>query len=347
MATLRELLSVHRDPDSRTAGRWLIGRERSHVESLPREVEIELTTHDRHPDSLLRPRGDRLGRTGTIQLEIVEQVVRELSAWDDSLIVLGGFGDPLRHPEFAGILKRIRPLSAGQELGGPHGLCVRTRGVDLPDEHIDALIEHGVDVVSVLLDAWSPDLYRQLHSPKCCQTGADLGGVLTGLDRLAERKKSRKVIHPIVVPEFVKARENLHELDDFLDGWLRKLGAVCISGVSVYAGQFADHRVLSMAPPQRQACRRLRSRCLILADGRVTMCDQDFRGLHAIGRIGERSLADIWKKSGKSCAAITGKVATAVTRCARPATNGTGHRYATSNEGNSRSRNTGQEHRAG
>jgi radical SAM protein with 4Fe4S-binding SPASM domain len=33
----------------------------------------------------------------------------------------------------------------------------------------------------------------------------------------------------------------------------------------------------------------------VLADGRVTMCDQDFRGRHTVGRIAEQTLEEIWR----------------------------------------------------
>jgi radical SAM protein with 4Fe4S-binding SPASM domain len=39
----------------------------------------------------------------------------------------------------------------------------------------------------------------------------------------------------------------------------------------------------------------MRSRCLILCDGRVTLCDQDFKGLHTFGNIRESTLAQIWR----------------------------------------------------
>ena len=52
---------------------------------------------------------------------------------------------------------------------------------------------------------------------------------------------------------------------------------------------------MNMAPPGRVTCRRLRSRCVVLADGRVTMCDQDFNGTAAIGSLHKHSLAALWR----------------------------------------------------
>jgi radical SAM protein with 4Fe4S-binding SPASM domain len=308
-ARLEALLTAFNDPDARTVGRWLIEREANHVDDLPREVECELTTDDPYPKAVLRPRGDRLGRAGKMDPELLIKVAEGLSRFDDSLLVLGGFGDPLRHPDFSRILGMIRePLQADSgtrkewKRDRVFGLCVRTPAVDLDDMRIAALIEHEVDVLSVVLDAWTPQLYGQLHGRYEPQASACadrrepklLDVVLANIDRLAEVRVARRLVKPIVVPELTKARENVHELDDFHDGWLRKLGSVCITGASSYAGQWDDHRVMSMAPPKREACRRLKSRCMVLSDGRVTMCDQDFKGRHVIGDLREQSLEEIW-----------------------------------------------------
>ena len=292
MQMIRALLDNHDSPDAIPIGRWLMDRSRRHVEPLPRELEIELTTEDPYPEALLRPLGERVGHRGPIEPGLVEQVISEVNRYDDALVVLGGFGDPLRHPQFSTILEAVcRNRGAGR---GVYGLAVRTTAVDLTDDLIDALVTREVDVLNVTLDAWSAGLYGRLQSPND-PDAAKLETVLARLDRLAEVRQSRTSVRPIVVPEMTKARENVHELDDFHDGWLRRIGAVTISGAGHYAGQVEDHGVIRMTPPTRFGCRRIGSRCLVLADGRVAVCDQDFRGRHTVGRIGDQSLAEIWQ----------------------------------------------------
>lgn len=291
MERLTELLRSHENPDLVTAGRWLLAREGSTTERLPREVEIELTTDDPYPDTLLRPRGGGVEPRGPMDVDKILAIARELSAYDDSLIVLGGFGDPIRHPRFGEVLGAVRAVREGT--GGVYGVAVRSAGVDLSDAAIDALIAHQVDVLEVTLDAWTPSLYARLQSPND-PAGADLEAVLARLDRLAEVRQRGGGSRPIVLPHLTKARENVAELDDFHDGWIRRLGAVVIAGYSRHAGTMPDRAVINMTPSPREACRRIRSRCIVLADGRVTLCDQDVNGRHAVGCVGERSLGDIW-----------------------------------------------------
>lgn len=294
MQRLADLLKDHHDPDRVTVGRWLHKNEHETIEPLPKEVEIELTTDDPYPDNILRPRGSRVQSRGPIDPLIVQNIVEELSRYDDSLVVLGGFGDPLLHPDLISILKRIATVSSDQQQKSIYGVCVRTTAVNLTDELIEAMITYRVDVLNVTLDAWSPQLYSQLQSPSN-PSAADLHAVLKRLDHVAQMREQKKSVAPVVVTELTKSRDNVMELDDFHDGWLRKMGAVTISGYSHYAEQCEDRRVINMAPPTREGCRRIRSRCVVLADGRVTMCDQDFNGLQAIGQLGEQTLEQIWR----------------------------------------------------
>ena len=98
----------------------------------------------------------------------------------------------------------------------------------------------------------------------------------------------------MVLPHFTKTTDNIDELDDFFDGWVRRVGWAVIEGYSHHAGQLPDRAVIDMSPPLRAPCRRIRTRCTILADGRLTLCDQDFTGLSTVGSLHETSLSDLW-----------------------------------------------------
>lgn len=310
--TIKEMKHSCEAADAATVGRWLLRRDREYVGRLPREVEIELTTDDPYPDALLRPRGRRVERRGPIDPALVQRVASEIAVFDDALMVLGGFGDPLCHPEFIGILealgmgaKKDSSTSSDGDRGDsprggdvllPYGLAVCTTAAGLSDEHIEALIRCGVDVLHVWLDAWSPDLYGRLQSPDD-PASASLENVRRRLERVTEICRQHESPTPILLPAMVKARDNVHELDEFHDGWIRRVGAVHIAGSSHFAQQVENRAVISMAPPQRVPCRRIGWRCLVLADGRVAACDQDIKGRHVVGSLHEQSLEAIWNGS--------------------------------------------------
>ena len=276
-----DLLREHPEPDGETAGQWLIDRAATHVSPLPREVEIELTTEDQLPDTPLRPRGQRVPRRGPIDLAAIAKLADELATYDDSLVVLGGFGEPLLHPQFDEVCRLLHEA-------GIYGLAVRTNGLALDKRMADTLVRNQVDVANVLIDAWTDDLYRSLNP------GHKLATVTNAMDRLSDIRTAAKQVHPLLVPQITKSIDNVGELDDFFDGWVRQVGWATIEGFSHYAGQLDDRSVMDMSPPTRKPCRRIRSRCLVLADSRMTVCDQDFKGTTAVGSVLETSLADLW-----------------------------------------------------
>ncbi len=268
-------------PDARRIADWLREHDAWNAGPLPREVEIELTTEDPLARTTLRPRGEVVGRRGPMDTATLDRLFAELARMDDSLVVFGGFGDPLRHPQFAEIVRRAREA-------GLFGIAVRTTALDLDKARADAMIDAGVDVVSVLLDAHTPDVYRDVHR----FDGYDRA--VANVNSLMQAQVTRQQAYPLIVPEMLKTRRTIAQMEAFYDDWIRKTGSAVIAGPAAYGGPFDHLAVMNMAPPRRFACARLWTRLVVLADGRVTVCDQDFRGDHAVGRLPDSPLGDLW-----------------------------------------------------
>ena len=281
LEVMRRIVEEGADRDAETAGRWLIDYGRSALERLPREVEIELTTDDPLPVSLLRPRGERVPQREPISLELVGRLAQELASEDDTLVVLGGHGDPVLHSQFAEIVATLREA-------GVFGIAVSTTGQRLADDAIAAMIRHRVDVVTFQVDAWTPELYARLTG------GGDLDNARSAIARVEAARQRAGQPEPIIVPQMIKCLENLEELDPFFDGWVRKAGWATVIGYSHYGGRLPDRSAMDMSPPTRVACRRLSRRCVVLADGTVTPCDQDFGADLATGQLGQAKLEQVW-----------------------------------------------------
>ncbi len=250
--------------------------------SLPREVQVELTTEDQLSGTTLRPRGDVVGRRGPLDLDILARLLEDLCRYDDSLIVLGGFGEPLLHPDFEKALQLCREANI-------FGLAVRTNGIAMNEEVSRAMCDMDVDVVQVLLDANDAEGYRSVH-------GVDAWDEVTrNMEVLNQIRQSTTQVNPIIAASLTKAHETIGAMESFYDRWLSFSGWAVIEGYSHHADLLEDRRVMSMAPPQRRPCRQLRERCTVLADGRVVGCDQDFQGRYVLGDLNRQSLTEIWQ----------------------------------------------------
>ena len=268
--------------DTGKIARWLSSVEAKRVADVPEEIEVELTTEHPFTTSQLRPRGADVGRRGPIKMEAVRAVADWIGEADDVRIVLGGFGEPVCHPDFREICRIFRDAGAA-------AIAVRT-SVALDDPAAtSAFIEAPIDVLEVTLDAACEDTYRRVH-------GVDeYGNVLSRLERLLARRADEQRVLPLIVPSMIKANETLNDLEPFVDMWQQRLGTLVVTGYSHCAMQRPLRTVTNMAPPLRAPCRRVFSRALILADGRMTTCDQDFAGKQTVGRVDETPVRELWR----------------------------------------------------
>ena len=265
--------------------KWLATNETHCAEAMPSEIEIELTTDDALTDAcLLRSRGKTVGRRGPISLDVIRRVVDAITGDDDVRIVLGGFGDPCRHPQFGEICRLFRRSDAS-------AIAVRTSGIDMSEASEQALFETPIDLVEVTLDAAGAETYARVNGVNAYEA------VVARLERWIARRTTEQRVLPLIVPSMVKAHETLDDLNHFVDTWQRRLGTLLVTGYSHHAGQRPDRAVLATSPPNREVCRRVFSRTVLLADGRLTTCDQDFTGSQSVGNLAETSLRELWQNA--------------------------------------------------
>jgi hypothetical protein len=275
------------DCDAAALCRWLGDPARPAFDELPVEVEIELTTEDPLPRTTLRPRGKRVSPRTLTDVGAIFRFARELAALDDRRIVLGGFGDPLLHPEFAAICEGIRAA-------GICGIAVVTPLVELSDANLDALLSAKVDVLQVLLDAHSPATYQRMHEADQFET------VISNLKRIQTAREQRSSPQPLIVPSITRAADTLPEIEAFFDHWVRATGTAVVTGYSHFSGRMPADSLLPMAPPLREPCRRLRQRLTLLADGGACPCDQDIKAELIVGNWHQTGPQDLWSNPAVS-----------------------------------------------
>lgn len=251
-------------------------------DALPIELELELTTDDPLPETTLRPRGARVPPRRLHDLEAVSRLAQELAAHDDSCLVLAGHGDPLLHPEFAGICQRLRRAAPRLALGVVSPL------VQLDPRRGDALFEQRIDLLEVQLDADSPETYRRVH-------GADqFERVVANIERVRTLRRERSSPQPIVIPSLTRCAATLPEMESFFDRWTATTGGAVIHGHNEYCGRLAADSLLPLRPPVRVACQRLPRRLMLLADGTVARCSQDINGQHPLGNWISEPISAVW-----------------------------------------------------
>jgi spiro-SPASM protein len=258
-----------------------IDNHRPPTDKLPRELEIEINT-----DVSLRIKDYPHRRAdivrGPMKLAEFEKIVSDCRGYDDICLTIGGFGEPLSHPD-------LMDMIAAAKQAGVFGINIETDGRLLNGKLAERLLDSQVDIISVYLDANDEQLYRQVKG----QDG--FAEVVEQLEHFIDERNKRNGRGPLVLAHIVKTRETIRQMEDFYDRWKRKCGSAVIVGYNDFAGQIEDRAVMNMAPPRRTLCRRLQNCMSILADGSVTTCMQDFAGKNTIGNIFDQSVEKLWQ----------------------------------------------------
>ena len=71
---------------------------------------------------------------------------------------------------------------------------------------------------------------------------------------------------------------------------------VVIQRCNDYAGQMPDRRVVDYTPLERFPCRQLSDTVMVLCDGSVTPCQQDFNAGMAMGALRDDGLVAVWNR---------------------------------------------------
>lgn len=275
------IAALGNDCDALALADWSRENTSRDTESTPREVELELNTRHPLPNSSLRPSTESIPARELAATDALERLLREFATYDDHRLIIAGHGDPLLHPQFADILAIVK--SAGVTT-----TAVVTPLVELPDASLDALLDHGVDLLEVSADAYTPETYTRLH-------GADHHArVLANIDRIQAAREARQCPQPIVAPSIIRCAATLHEIEPFYDYWIRQTGWAIVRGYNDYGGRLAADTLLTLDSPIRRPCRQLDGRLFLAADGAVAQCPQDIAAAHPLGDWRQQSLADIW-----------------------------------------------------
>ena len=135
-------------------------------------------------------------------------------------VVVGGYGEPLAHPNILDFLRAIKGLGVK--------ITISTNGVLLDEERARALIDLGVDGVTVSLDGTDPQTYADVRR------GARLTTVMENAETLGRVRREHGTPLPRLGIEFVALKENQAEIAE-LPQMAQRLDAVGYRGTPAYA----------------------------------------------------------------------------------------------------------------
>jgi len=140
--------------------------------------------------------GDPLADMGDATFKRLLEGMRELPELQE--VLFGGYGEPFVHPRFLDYLAAVKELGVR--------VTVSTNGTLLDEERARALVEIGVDVLSISVDGARPEVFADIRQ------GADLRTVVENVEALNRIKRERGQLIPRIQLEFVALKRNVDDL---------------------------------------------------------------------------------------------------------------------------------------
>lgn len=188
-------------------------------------------------------------------------------------------GEPLLHPKF---IKMIQ--YAAKHAGVP--LNITTNGMLLTERKIKEILEAGVDVLDISIDANTPETYARIRKK------GDLNIVRTNALKLIEIIKEKHYNTRVVV-SFVAQPINQSESADFESFWKDSGADYVVIRRLHSAGGFK--RDLVQTDRKRYPCLYLWERLTLGPDGFLHFCPQDWVHGSVVCDFNKNTIKEVWQ----------------------------------------------------
>jgi radical SAM protein with 4Fe4S-binding SPASM domain len=211
---------------------------------------------------------------------------------------LWGWGEPLLHPRLSDILRVTQNRNITTFLS--------TNGQNLDDDKVlQSLVDHPPTYLIVCLDGLTDETNSMFR------VGAKIQPALDGVSRLAQMKKQKGLALPVLHFRYIAMKHNEHEvprLEEFAAA--NHFDMMTIRTLSIIDAPDDTHHELVPDNETLRAysyrddkridrsdfiCEKAFTFPMILADGTVVSCEQDYNGQYPYGTLTDGlSFAEIW-----------------------------------------------------
>lgn len=225
----------------------------------------------------------RQAQKGKMSLELFTKIISECASFEDCQeIALYLQNEPLLDAQLAQKLRLTKELSDGR-------LTTRivTNGNLLTPERIDELLDAGIDIISVSLNAFTAETYAQV------MPGLEFAQTLSNVECLLDKASARIFI----TLTFMTTATNEHEIEKAIAYWSER-GVMCGAyGIGTMSGTVPDFSAVRAKSAPRRAgkeCYLPLQTTAIVNNGDMLLCCTDWARRSVCGNVSTQSIYEIW-----------------------------------------------------
>lgn len=154
----------------------------------------------------------------------------------------------------------------------------------------ESLLNCGIRVISISLDAASEESYRKIHPP------LNFNDTVRRLRKFMQTRDDLGLKFPLLNINFTIQEANKDEQEKFREYWNPylnpELDSINVTLVRSWLETFED--TVNHWPARLPYCERILDCLQILSDGRCSMCCLDYDGEVILGNLKSQSIREVW-----------------------------------------------------
>jgi len=228
-------------------------------------------------------------RSRHLDYALFEKAADEIEATGGKVLLrFTGDGEPTVHPKLFDMLARAKRIPEAT-------VNLTTNGILLTHKRIDKILEQGVELIDISIDAMSKSAYQVVR------VGGSYERLMSNIFYLLDRRAESRAKTKVMV-SFVSQKENDHETAAFRDFWTPLVDYVMIrqlhSAVGAVSEEKTDEAAARNSAPTiaRFPCAHLWKRLTIDFAGDIKFCAHEWLGNRdvVLGNVKFSTLREAW-----------------------------------------------------
>ena len=233
------------------------------------------------------PRTHSMTRSLGDMSEVVYARVLDEAAATTKEVFLHHFGDSLLHPELGPFIRMARERRIATFLSANPILLTKPR--------IEAIVDSGLEEIVLSLDGVTPETSAVVRGP----AAANVERAEARVHALLAHRAAVGSSTPRIVLQIVRQRQNMHEVDAWLEKW-SGVDGIATKVKSFIGWSGSEQEIEALRPADRATsadvvCDKPWTSVTVLWDGTVVPCCFDHDGTLALGNLATQSLDEIWR----------------------------------------------------